>query len=145
MSNDWDDLTPDDLVTQEDLQDTVSDAIEAALGDDSDNSDSHEAHEHDGDGGSFDIDSDTIADHLPDDVVTHDEASEMAERKFLDGLEHIVNDDCDTESCNQIREQLGIDPSSDESDGGYADSGSEDTDEGEDTETKDETNERTPW
>ena len=40
------------------------------------------------------------------DILEADEAREIADKTFLDRLGHILEDDCDNETCNEIRSEL---------------------------------------
>lgn len=91
---------------------------------------------------------DSLEDEL-DIAVTEDdfnaleptEAQEIADRTFMERLDHLVNEDCDTEKCNEIRNQFDIDPGTQDShdhDEGTETETETDDDEGTETENADE-------
>ena len=78
----------------------------------------------DGDDGGSDIDFD------PDDVIG--EAEETARHEAIDTLDHIINDSCETEECNEIRDALGLDPNENGSDSDSDNDDSESTESADD-------------
>lgn len=75
------------------------------------------------------------------DVPDHGEIQDVADRTFFERLQHLVNEDCDTEACNRLRDRFGIDPTEggDESEGNEESSrgeseSSDDSSDGEDPE-----------
>lgn len=117
------DIDVDDLVFQDDLE-SFADEIESRI--------SEQTPDADG-------------------FVEPEDAQGIADATFMDRLEHLVNDDCDTEQCNEIRDAFGIggaegDAEGEETgDGDGAEDGSEasegDADGGDDSEGGDEAGE----
>jgi hypothetical protein len=55
---------------------------------------------------------DSLADNIPDETPT----SEDVDARVRGTLEHLVEEDCDTDWCNEIREEMGIHTHDDDSD-----------------------------
>lgn len=72
----------------------------------------------------------------PDDIFS--QVEERAENTTIDTLDHLLNDDCDDEKCQQARDVLGIgDTETDESDNADDDTNESDGGESEDGESVD--------
>lgn len=76
---------------------TVDDIVNAIESMDSEIDDVRDELPEDGGGSDFD----------PDDLFN--QAEETAQNETIDTLEHILTGDCDSEKCNEIRNELGID------------------------------------
>lgn len=108
-----DDITVDDIVTQdefESLETKIETIAEKVTGGESDE------HEDDPDPTDELPEGIVTEDEMPDfeDFTDKDEAAEVADRTFMSRMSHLVNENCDTEACNEIREKFGIDPTDSE-------------------------------
>lgn len=95
----WENLTPDDVVTTEDLEEALNNLD---TGPDMDAL----ADELEGRVGGADVDS--IAEQVAGMIDTHDSDSieRISRQSAVDQLMHLLTEDCDTEACNQARAQL---------------------------------------
>lgn len=84
------------IVTEDDLQNAIDDAL-----------------------GKIDTPDIDLPDDMPDEFdsfVDERGAAEVADQRVVEHFDHLVNEDCDTERCNTIRDQLGLDPDGDDHD-----------------------------
>lgn len=86
----------DDLVFSDDLDESVPDAQDVAQ---------EVMDMMDSDGGDGDEGGDEDAPW-----IEPDDARDIADETFLDRLHHLAFEDCETDECQQIRDQFGIDP-----------------------------------
>jgi hypothetical protein len=114
------DINIDDIVTNDDLQealDSMREDIESEMPE-------------------FDAD-----EFHPDPA----EFQEVADRTFMERLQHLANEDCDTEACNRLRDEFGIGPADDhDHDHDEADDADADADEPDET-PEDDTGGSTEW
>lgn len=100
------------IVTEDDLQNAIDDAL-----------------------GNIDTPDIDLPDDMPDEFdsfVDERGAAEVADQRVVEHFDHLVNEDCDTDRCNSIRDQLGIEFEDVDAD---ADDGEADEADAEDAET----------
>jgi hypothetical protein len=106
------DLSVDDIVTTDDLQEAL-DGVEPQVDTDT-IAEAIQESDIDLGGGSGEEETEE-SDDEPD-YLRKDEAGEIVDKTVMNRMAHIVNEDCDTPACNRVRESLGIEH--DHDDGG---------------------------
>jgi hypothetical protein len=99
---DPEDIDVDDLVTQDQLENAIQGAVSDALEDVEPHDHDEETPDHDA---LFPEDFDPATD-----LVDPEGARDVADTTFIERMRHLAHEDCDTQTCQDLRNAFGLSP-----------------------------------